>query len=105
MQYIREYPKRNIYLFSYLKNDKTLDAVKKIMRIDIYHDAFINEKLNADDFKHSMVIFDDIDCIPDTKLKLKVFNVLQQILQIGRHDDITVCFAAHEVTNRNETKA
>ncbi len=53
----------------------------------------------------SMVIFDDIDCIPDKKLKLKVFNILQQILQIGRHDDITVCFAAHEVPNRNETKA
>ncbi len=37
LQYICEYPKRNIYLFSYLKNDKTLDAVKKIMRLDIYH--------------------------------------------------------------------
>lgn len=104
LQYIKRYPKQEITLFSFKKEDKTLDAIKKINRIDIYDTEFINEDLEAPDFSDSLVIFDDIDCIPDKRLKNKLLNLLQQILQIGRSYHVTVCFACHEVCNGHETK-
>lgn len=104
-QYIKHFPKRDILLFSFLKEDKTLDEIKKIQRIDIYQSDFMKEDLKSEDFKDCLVIFDDIDCIPDKHLKNKLLNLLQQILQIGRHDGCTVCFACHEVCNGHETKA
>jgi hypothetical protein len=104
LQYIRKYPSREIILFSFKNEDKTLDAIKKIRRIDIYDAEFSNENLETPDFEDSLVIFDDIDCIPDKKLKNKLLNLLQQILQIGRSYKVTVCFACHEVCNGHETK-
>jgi hypothetical protein len=104
LEYIKKFPKCEIVLFSFKNEDKTLDAVKKIRRIDIYNAEFLNEELDTPDFEDTLVIFDDIDCIPDKKLKNKLLNLLQQILQIGRSYHVTVCFACHEVCNGHETK-
>jgi hypothetical protein len=105
LQYIKMYPKRPIYLFSYLKEDETLDSVKKIQRINIYDNDFMRSNLTSDDFKDCLVIYDDIDCIPNKKLKEKVMNLLQQCLQIGRHSGTNVCYACHQVCNGHETKS
>lgn len=103
-QYMKEYPKHHVYLFSFLAEDETLDEITKITRININHPEFMDDEITHDDFKDALVIFDDIDCIPDKKLKKKVYNLLQQILQVGRHNKTSVCFACHEVCNSNETK-
>lgn len=103
-EYIKKYPKRSIYLFSYLPQDTTLDKVKKIQRVNIDGNDFLNSNLTSSDFTDSLVIFDDIDCIPNKRLKDKVMNLLQQMLQIGRHDKVSVCYACHEVCNAKETK-
>lgn len=105
LQYIKQYPKRPIFLFSYLSEDETLDKVKKIQRVDINNADFMNTKVSSSDFKNSLVIFDDIDCIANKKLKEKVMNLLQQLLQIARHDFTTVAFACHEIRNGHETKS
>lgn len=103
-EYIKKYPKRAIYLFSYLAQDTTLDKIKKIQRVNIDGNDFLSSNLSSSDFKESLVIFDDIDCIPNKRLKDKVMNLLQQMLQIGRHDKVSVCYACHEVCNAKETK-
>jgi len=103
-EYIKVYPKRNIYLFSYKNEDKSLDSIKKIERIDINDKDFLNEELTYEDFKSSLVIMDDVDCVPNKKLKTKILNLVNQLLQIGRSYEITVCWACHEVLNSHETK-
>jgi hypothetical protein len=49
-QYAKLFPKRPIYLISYLPKDETLDEFKKISRIDIYDKEFMKEELGIDDF-------------------------------------------------------
>jgi len=93
-----------IFLFSYLEKDKTLDAVKKIQRVNIHDPEFINSELTAQDFKDCCVIMDDMDCEANKKVRLKVMNLVQQMLQIGRHLGTTVLFLCHEVCNGTETK-
>lgn len=64
----------------------------------------MDDEFNSADFTDSLVIFDDIDCIPDKKPKTKVYNILQKILQVDLRYHASVCFACHEVCNSNETK-
>jgi hypothetical protein len=103
-QYIKMYPKRDLFLFSFLNEDKTLDEIKKIQRIDIYNPEFLSSDIKSEDFKDSLVILDDCDAIPERKVKAKVMNLVNQMLQLGRHDNITICWACHEVCNAHETK-
>jgi hypothetical protein len=103
-EYIEDFPKRSIFLFSYKDEDATLDKIKKIQRVDINCDEFMDTQLTYKDFKNSLVIMDDVDCVPDKRRKNKVLNLVNQMLQIGRSYHITVCFACHEVCNAQETK-
>jgi len=103
-QYIKLYPKRSIYLFSYLDEDETLDKIKKIQRIDIFNKEFLLSDIKSADFKDSLVILDDVDAIREKGIKNKIYNLVNQMLTMGRHDNVTVCYACHEVCNRNETK-
>lgn len=104
-QYKKLYPKRPIYLFSYLDQDDTLDEFKQLKRIDIYHKEFLTEEMQIDELKESCVIFDDIDNIEEKKLKLKVFSLLSKLLTMGRHSKTTVLFCNHEPNDRDKTKS
>jgi len=105
VEYEKLYPKRPIYLFSLKKEfDPSLKEIKKMKRVDIYHEDFLEEEMDYDSFKESLVIFDDIENIGDKYLKMKVRYILQQILQVGRQAKISVCYAVHEANNGHETK-
>lgn len=107
-EYSKEYhsihPKRPIYLFSFKREDKTLDSNKTIKRINIFDAEFLDEEIGVEDFRDSLVIFDDIECISEKKLKTKIFKLLTELLQIGRSYNVSICFANHEPTNSQETK-
>eukprot|EP01041_Mallomonas_annulata_P017149 gene17149-35494_t len=70
-EWIKLYPKRPIYMFSYLDEDSTLDEIKKIERININDADFLKEEIHASEFKDSCCIFDDIDTIPNKKIREK----------------------------------
>ncbi len=59
------YPKRPIYLISYLPKDETLDEFKKIIRIDIFNEEFVKDEIGIENFEESCVIMDDIDSVKD----------------------------------------
>ena len=102
-QYKKIYPKREVYLFSSLSDDSSIDKIKKLRRIKLTPE-FLNEDITAKDFVDSLVIFDDTDCITDKKVKLKVNGILNSLLETGRHFNASVIYTSHSACNGADTK-
>jgi len=106
--YINEYkkvhPKNEIYLFSSISEDESIDSIKGLKRVDINDPDFIEEDIELDEFKNSLVIMDDTDCIRNKKIKLKIDGILNMILETGRHANISVIFTSHLACAGNDTK-
>ena len=103
-EYHKMYPKRNVYLFSSLDHDDTIDKLKYIKRVKIKTEQFMNTDFTVEDFKDTLLIFDDVDCITDKSQKRKVFNILNLVLQTGRHTKTDVIYTSHLATQGNDTK-
>lgn len=103
MEYKRMFPKRNVYLFSALTEDSTLDKLQGLQRIKLT-DEFCNEDITSEDFKNSMVIFDDTDVISDKKIRNKVNAIMNNILQVGRHHNTSCIITTHTACNGKDTK-
>jgi hypothetical protein len=102
--YHKAYPKRMVFMFSSLLSDTTLDKLKYLKRMKIKEEKFLNTELTAQDFKESLCIFDDIDVIADKVVKKKVYQILNSLLQIGRHERVSVVFTSHLATCGQDTK-
>jgi len=102
--YHKLHPKNDIFLFSSVDEDKCLDAIKSIKRFKIKTPAFLEDSFDARDFANSLCIFDDVDVISDKKIKIKVFGILDSLLQTGRHYNTSVIFTSHNATQGNSTK-
>lgn len=102
--YHKAYPKRPVYVFSSLDDCATLDKLKYLKRIKIKQPIFLERELTAKDFSESLVIFDDCDCLTHKPIKKRVFEILNGILETGRHFKTSVVFTSHTATNGNETK-
>ena len=103
-EYIKLHPKNSIYLFSSISEDESIDSIKGLHRVNIHDPDFISDDLELDDFKNSLVIFDDTDCIHNKHIKLKINNILNMILETGRHANISVIFTSHIACAGNDTK-
>jgi Cdc6-like AAA superfamily ATPase len=103
-EYKRMYPKREIYLFSSLKDDKgSIDQIKNLKRIKL-NKELLDDDLTAEDFEKSMVIFDDCDCLTDKKMKNKVQGIFNSIAETGRHFSVSCIYTSHLPCKGNETK-
>ena len=78
---------KEIYMFSSLPEDESLDDVKP-QRIKL-DSSIYEEPIEVEEFKDSVAIFDDIDVISDKKIRDAVYNILNKVLEIGRHFKIT----------------
>jgi predicted kinase len=101
-EYKKTYKKNEIYVFSALKEDETLDKLG-IQRVKVGNNL-IEDPLTIDDFKNSLVIFDDIDVISDKKVREEVYKILNAILECGRHEKISCINTNHLPTAKNETR-
>jgi GTPase SAR1 family protein len=101
--YQKVYPDRPIYLFSSLEEDSSIDKLKNLQRINLTPE-FINDNLQAEDFKDSCCVFDDCDVIIDKKLRKKVLEIQGSILQVGRHFNVSALITSHVSTNGADTK-
>ena len=63
----------------------------------------MEEELTAVDFKDYIVIFDDVDVFPK-QVKKNVMNIVNLILQIGGHYNVSICFTVHNPNKGAETK-
>jgi Cdc6-like AAA superfamily ATPase len=100
-KYKKSYPKNEIYLFSSVDEDKALDSLKP-KRINL--DGLLTEDLSSEDFADSCVIFDDCDCISNKHIKNKILAIQNQILEKGRHSNISCIVTSHITNDGNNTK-
>ena len=101
-QYAKKFKSRPIYLFSSLPSDESLDKIKpKRIKLD---DSLHTDPIKVQEFKESVCIFDDIDVISDKKIREAVYNILNQILEIGRHFKIHCIVTNHLPTNGKDTR-
>jgi hypothetical protein len=105
-QYIKQWRKQKnkneVYLFSSLDDDESLDDIKpKRIKID---EKLVNQPIETEMFKDSMVIFDDIDVIKDKNIKEAVYDILNGILEIGRHFNIDCILTNHLPSNGKDTR-
>ena len=94
-----KYPKRPIYIFSRVEEDAPLDSFKNTFRIPLDRKTFEKEPLEIEKFKDGILIFDDIDTILDKPLVKYIRNFRDDVLETGRHYDITIISTSHIITN------
>lgn len=101
-EYKKLYKKNDIYVFSALKDDESLDVVEpKRIKID---ERLITEPLTVEDFKNSLVIFDDIDVISNKIWRKAVYQIMNEVLETGRHYYCSCLITNHLPTARDDTK-
>ena len=105
-EYAKLYPKNRIYLISQCANDDLLTPLVS-KQIDLKN--YVEEGgLEPEDFEDDcFVAFDDIDQLNDDKpdkLKTKIFNLMNGLIQLSRKRNITVAQTSHLTTNHGETK-
>ncbi len=54
--------------------------------------------------RDSMVIFDDVDQIHETKTRKKIYNCINEILCNGRHFDIDLIVTNHHLSDYRNTR-
>ena len=102
--YQQQYPKNNIFLFSKLDEDTTLDKNKKLKRIIINEDL-LNEPIDASEMKDSLILFDDTMMIRDQALNKELNeHLLKDVLETGRHYNENVCITNHLINEYKKTR-
>lgn len=100
--YLRDMPKgkkRTIYIFSRVLEDKPLDKHKNVVRVPLEEEYFKSHPLNIDDFKNSIIVFDDIDTLMNKNVVKYVRQFRDDVLETGRHFDITIISTSHLIAN------
>ena len=100
-KYKKLHPKNEIYIFSSVDADKSLDVVKP-KRIKL--DDLATEDLQCEDFENSLVVLDDCDCISNKLIKNKIQAIQHLLLEKGRHTKTSVIVTSHITCAGNETK-
>jgi hypothetical protein len=102
-QYRKMYPKNPIYLISSVNDDSSIDKIKGLKRF-ILDEKFMNTHIGVEDFKDSMVIFDDTDCLTNKIMRNKINGILGLILETGRHFNTSCIYTSHVANAGLDTK-
>jgi len=103
-EFIKMYPTFRIYMFSGKAKDELLDKYlsKRIDITKIKEAGFV-----AADFEKSLVIFDDIDCLDESKennVKKAVYDLMNDIIETGRSLSVFCIVTSHIASNHGESK-
>ncbi|NBW11103.1 MAG: hypothetical protein EBR82_24035 [Caulobacteraceae bacterium] len=108
-QYIQNYKKiykdNKVYLMSESNTDKLIDDLVKRIPLD----KFVESELEWSDIPdHSLLAFDDIDCLENTKengfLKKKLYHLMNSSIQNARKKHISIVQTVHCATDGQTTK-
>eukprot|EP01080_Neovahlkampfia_damariscottae_P008466 gene8466-288_t len=111
-EYARNRPDKNIYVFSDVNEDEALDKYNPI-RVLLNQEVADNPITINDIPPSSLILFDDVDAIPDKKIKKSINTLQNVILRTGRHPpnypnggiaEISCICTAHNLTNYSETR-
>ena len=107
MKFLGMYPKATLLLFSSKKEDKCLDAIKQVKRVNIDEDILHNPYTLAEissNTKPTLCIFDDIEDFPNKKINNEVARLRDEILRNGRSYGIYSIFVHHNPTDYKATR-
>ena len=98
-----------IYLFSSVEYDDVLDTPfeENIIRPleDMDGDDLLLDPLQLDDFEEgSVLIFDDVMKIQCIKTRVALQNLMDSMLEIARHSDLTIIATSHILANYKATR-
>ena len=102
-EYNRMFPKNPIYIISSLEKDAKLDEVKNTKRLKL-DEEFYNTPFKIDDFKNSLVVYDDTEMISNTLIQEKITNIMNLILTTGRHTGTFMIVTSHNTNAGHKTK-
>lgn len=95
---------KKIYLISELESDETLDNAKcNIIRIHTNNLLEDPIDINSNTYEKCLFIVDDFDTLPKDKYNV-VLELINKILIMGRHKNISICVISHYGSNGNKTK-
>ena len=87
---------------SSLPNDESLDDIepKRVLLNESMHENPIPIK----EFANSVIILDDVDLISNKRIQDDVYNLPNQVLELGRQFKITCLMTNRLPSNRNDTR-
>lgn len=100
--YEKMFPGNPIYLLSRVDDDDSLDKLN-ITRIKI-NEELVTNPLVPEDVENSLVIFDDTDTIQDKNIRDSLTHFKNDLLETGRHNNITVAITSHLINKSHETR-
>ena len=107
-EYVTQWKKHNkkgeVFLFSALQEDETLDKLKPPPKRIIIDDRLVTEPILVEELSKCCVIFDDVDVISNKAHREAVYSLLNQILEVGRHHNITCIVTNHLPTAGKDTR-
>lgn len=100
--YKKLFPNNRIIIFSEVQDDPAY-ADLGALYVDL-DKSLVDNPVDIDELKDSMVIFDDTDTIEIKKVADAVQSIKSRVLQNGRHKNISCCVTAHILRGGNQTK-
>lgn len=105
-KYSREYQKmfgdRDIIILSKHKDDKSLGELKNVINLPL--ENLLENPLDDDEIRDSLMICDDIDAIKDKESRLGAITTRDDVLENGRHSNTYILCTSHLINNSHATK-
>lgn len=101
----KQHKNAQVWLFSRVDDDKALDK-HNIKRIAL-DDGLLEDPINPAELsegKPTLVIFDDVDTIRDKDIRAEVLRLRDDILETGRHENITSISTNHLIMDYKKTR-
>jgi len=74
-EYVKMFPKNDVFVVSSVDKDKQLDSIKNVKRIKL-DEKFYETPFTIEDFKDSLMVYDDTKMISNNMIKEKITNIL-----------------------------
>jgi len=101
--YKKLHKKNDVYIFSKVTDDKTLKDLKAIYRIPI-NDDLVKNPIDHTEFENSLILFDDIDTISNKNHAAALTQLMSDVLEIGRHNNISVIITSHLINPQDKKR-
>lgn len=101
-EYRKMFRKSPIFVLSPIDEDPSLDKAD-IIRVDL-DDHLIDNPISLEEFKDSMIVFDDTEGIKDKELKGYLDWLRDNALIRGRHTNTRMMYVAHLISNYKDTR-
>ncbi len=107
IKFLQQFKKAPVLLFSSKKEDKQLDDIKQITRVNVDDDIVANpytlDEISAKS-KPTLCIFDDIEDFPNKKINKEISRLRDEIMRNGRSYGIYSIYVHHNPCDYRETR-